>query len=326
MNQAQPKKRIMLVRSSGQNQATIDEIMADTPQADYVVVDDNREGVYGSAGSGINSVIGCPRALMTPELIALVGPSLQWIHSTGAGCENFFFKELVESPLVLTNGRIIQGPEVADHAFALLLALTRNLHFYLGHRSDKPPRPLELFGKTVVVFGGGGGIGLLICERAAAFGMKVVAVDDDYVHMTGYISERRTTDNFLDVLPQADVVLNAAPSTAVSRGTFNRDTFAAMKKGAYFINVSRGSLVVTDDLVAVLNSGQLTAAGLDVTDPEPLPADHVLRTMPNVILTPHIAGLSEFNRQRSLELVKRNIRRFVRGLPLFNVVDKQRQY
>lgn len=325
MNSGKQKKRIMLVRSTGQNQAVIDEMMADTPAADYVVADDNRDDVYSKL-DGVSSVIGAPRALVAPELIKLAGESLQWIHGTGAGCEGFFFKELVEHPLVLTNGRIIQGPEVADHALALLLALTRNLHYYLPQRAERPPRPLELHGKTAVVVGGGGGIGLLICERVAAFGMHVIAVDDDYVHMTGYVHERYIVDDYLKALPKADVVFMAAPSTRASRGMMNSSAFNAMKQGTYFINVSRGATVVTADLVAALESYKLGAAGLDVTDPEPLPPEHILRSMANVILTPHIAGLSDFNRHRSLELVKRNIRRFVNGLPLFNVVDKQREY
>lgn len=321
------KQRIMLVRSTGLNQTMIDEIVSEITGADYIVADDNRDAIYSAIGGGITGLIGCPRPLMTPELIALAGPSLRWVHSNGAGCESFFFKELVDSPLVLTNGRIIQGPEVADHAFALLLALTRNLHHYLSGRTNRPlSRPVELRGKTAVVIGGGGGIGLLISERAAAFGMDVIAVEDDYVQLASFIRQHYMSERYLEALPNGDVVFMAAPVTRISRGMIDAIAFEAMKPGAYFINVSRGGTVVTPDLVTALQTGKLAGAGLDVTDPEPLPSDHPLRNMENVVLTPHTAGLSEHNRQRSFELVKRNIKRFADGLQLFNVVEKQREY
>lgn len=326
MNKIKQKQRVMLVRSTGLNQTMIDEITNEIPAADYVIADDNRDAIYNVL-EGVNGLIGCPRPLVTPELITLAGNSLSWIHSTGAGCESFFFKELVESPLVLTNGRIIQGPEVAEHAFALLLALTRNLNHYLAGRSDRQlPRPIELRGKTAVVIGGGGGIGMLISERAAAFGMNVIAVEDDYVQMTSFIHEYCMSENYLKALPKGDVVFMAAPVTQLSLGMMNATAFDAMKQGAYFINVSRGRTTVTTDLVAALQSGKLAGAGLDVTDPEPLPLDHPLRSMENVVLTPHTAGLSDHNRQRSFELVKRNIQRFVDGSQLFNVIDKRRAY
>jgi phosphoglycerate dehydrogenase-like enzyme len=106
----------------------------------------------------------------------------------------------------------------------------------------------------------------------------------------------------------------------------NARAFKAMKQGAFFVNVSRGALVVTEDLVDVLREGWLAGAGLDVTEPEPLPADHPLRSMANVVLSPHVAGPSDQNRIRSMALVKRNIGRFVRGESLLNIVDKEQQY
>lgn len=325
-NSFNQRLRIMMVLSTGLNRTMVDEIVYEIPNVDYIVVDDNRSAIYGAIREGVTGLIGCPRTLMTPELIVLAGSSLRWIHVPGAGCEDFFFKQLVESPIVLTNGRIIQGPEVADHAFALLLALTRNLHYYLSGRVDSLPRPIELRSKTAVVIGGGGGIGLLIGERAAAFGMDVIAVDDDYVHLASFIREYYTFDRYLQALPRGDVVFMAAPVTRRSRGMMNAAAFMAMKYGAFFVNISRGKTVVTPDLLDALEAGKLAGAGLDVTDPEPLPPDHPLRIMKNVVLTPHVAGLSDHNRQRSFELIKQNIKRFVDNLPLINVVDKQREY
>jgi len=320
------RQRVMLVRSTGFSQGMIDDIKLAYPSADFVVADDNRDSIYGSL-EGLTGLVGCPRPLVTPELIKLASPTIRWIHSSGAGCEGFFFPELVESPITLTNGKIIQGPEVADHAFALLLSLTRNLCFYQSGRMPASlPRPIELWGKTAVVIGGGGGIGLLIAERAAAFGMDVVAVDSELVHMTSFIKRQFHVGQLHEALPLGDVVFMAAPATNMSRGMIDSSALNSMKKGAFFVNVSRGATVVTEHLVTALQDGWLAGAGLDVTEPEPLPENHALRTMANVVLSPHVAGPSDQNRQRSMELVKRNIGHFVRGEALLNVVDKQRQY
>ena len=319
------RERVMLVRSTGFSQVMVDDIKLAYPSADFVVADDNRDSIYGSL-QGLTGLVGCPRPLVTPELIDLASPTIRGIHSSGAGCE-VFFPELVESPITLTNGKIIQGPEVADHAFALLLSLTRNLCFYQsGRMPTSLPRPIELWGKTAVVIGGGGGIGLLIAERASAFGMDVVAVDSELVHMTSFIKRQFHVGQLREALPLGDVVFMAAPTTNLSRGMIDSSAFKSMKRGAFFVNVSRGATVVTEHLVTALQDGWLSGAGLDVTEPEPLPQNHVLRTMANVVLSPHVAGPSDQNRQRSMELVKRNIGHFVRGEALLNKVDKKLQY
>lgn len=307
-------------------QPQIDQIVNANPAAEILCADDNHAAIF-DAVAGVDAVVGCPRNLMSASLLARAGNSLRWIHASGAGLEGFIFPELVNSGIILTNGKIIQGPEVADHALALLLALSRNLHYYIGGRAAAPkPRPIELRGKTAVVIGGGGGIGLLIAERVAACGMDAIAVNDDYVHMTSFVRAQYTADRLLEALPLGDAVLMAAPHTSRSDRMMNTAAFAAMKPGAFFVNVSRGGPVDTDALVAALRDGRLGGAGLDVTEPEPLPEDHALRHMENVILTPHVAGPSDHNRQRSFELILRNVQRFVAGQPLLNIVDKLREY
>jgi phosphoglycerate dehydrogenase-like enzyme len=319
-------KKIMLVRSNGLRQEYIKEIIGLYGDSSFITADDRRDDIY-SCASGINAIIGCPRSLMTAELIQIAGSSLEWIHHNGAGCETLFFDELVDREIVLTNGRIIQGPEVADHAFALLLTLTRNMPHYIRNPFEvAPSRPLELKGKTALIIGGGGGIGMLISERASVFGMNVIAVDDDYVNLTSFIQRAVLSENLLDTLPDADVVFMAAPLTPVTVGSINKNTLKQFKHGSYFINISRGQTVVTEDLVSALKSGLLRGVGLDVTDPEPLPADHILRHLHNVVLTPHIAGLSDRNHQRSFNLITDNISRYIKGLPLINIVDKRLHY
>jgi len=180
-------------------------------------------------------------------------------------------------------------------------------------------------GKTAVVTGVGG-IGLLIAERLAAFGTRVIGVDNDYIPMMSLFHDLIRTDQLHDVLPSADLVITAVPHTSRTGPLFGQDEFSLMKKGACFVNVSRGRTVDTTALTAALDSGHLAGAGLDVTDPEPLPEDHPLRLMSNVVLTPHTAGLSDCNRERAFNLMKENIAKFINKQPLLNVVNKKLGY
>lgn len=323
--QTSPKPRILTVSSTGLPPERVAELSAAHPGVDIVATPDTAEAIFAAA-PGIAAMIGCPRHIFSDELLEKAGPSLRWIHASGAGCKEFLTPALINSDIVLTNGRIIQGPEVADHAFALLLALTRNLHYILrGRRPSSMPRPLELRGKVAVVVGLGG-VGMLIAERAVGFGMKVIGVNPDYVPMVRMFERVVPPECMRDVLPEADVVFCAGPHTAATYRMFADPEFATMKPNAFFINVSRGQLVDSDALVEALGRGHLAGVGLDVTDPEPLPDDHPLRRIDRVIITPHIAGLSEFNRQRSFKLIKENIGRFIAGLPLYNVVNKRLGY
>jgi phosphoglycerate dehydrogenase-like enzyme len=318
------KKQIMLVKSTGLGQKSIDTIIAENKVANYVIVDDNHNDIYGSA-SGVNAIIGCPRFLMKPELLKIAGAQLQWVHALGAGIDTYLFKEFVESNIILTNGKIIQGPEVADHALALLLMLTRNLHFYVN-QSKSPreviPRPIELRGKTAVVIGGGGGIGMLIAERLSSFGMKVISIEDKMINMVSFIQEQHPIDRLFDVIPLGDVIIMAAPLTKITKNIINKKSINIMKDNCVLINVTRGETVNTNELLNALDAGKFLGVGLDVTDPEPLQEDHRLREIHRVILTPHVAGPSDLNRVRSYELVKANVRRFLASKPLFNMVNK----
>lgn len=253
-------------------------------------------------------------------------PSVRWYHAPGAGIEFYLHPGLAEQPFVMTNGKLTQGPEVSEHAVALLLSLTRRLCWeWKGVPAAQAPRAIELRGKTALILGFGG-IGMLVGEKLAAFGMRIQAVTEDNFAFVSFVERRWLSDQLLDALPLADVVIMAAPLTSRSRRMMNADAFAAMKDGAYFVNISRGGTVDTDALVEAVRSGKLAGAGLDVTDPEPLPDDHALHSFPNVMLQPHLAGISDRLRERNFELIATNIRRFVTGLPLVNIVDKVREY
>jgi phosphoglycerate dehydrogenase-like enzyme len=271
---------------------------------------------------------------INPEQVR-TGKKLQWVQIMSAGAERVLHlsggDDLRDSNIILTNNQIVQGPEIADHAMGMLLMLTRQLHtFYLHTQQElwQPPRPfpgIELNGRTAVILGVGG-IGTQIAFRSWAHGMNVIGVDPEDIPYMPIISKVVRPDQLDSVLPEADVVFVAAPHTLMSHKMMGPRQFGLMKKGSYFIAVSRGGLYDLDALTKALESQQLAGAGVDVTDPEPLPKGHPLWKCSNVVVTPHIAGRSDKDRARMVGTIQENIRRFVEGRPLINVVDKQKGY
>jgi phosphoglycerate dehydrogenase-like enzyme len=173
---------------------------------------------------------------------------------------------------------------------------------------------------------GVGGIGTQIAVRANAFGMDVIGVDPEDVPYAPFLKKVVRPDQLDEVLPQADVVFVSAPHTPASHKMVGPKQFEMMKQNSYFIAVSRGGLYDMGGLVKALDSKRLAGAGVDVTDPEPLPAGHALWKFENAIITPHIAGRSDKDRARMVGTIKENIRRFAEGQPLLNVVDKRKGY
>src|SRR5947209_7877496 len=252
-----------------------------------------------------------------------------------AGVERVLFppdgtSNLRRSSIILTNNKIVQGPEIADHALAMLLMLSRNL--YALYRNDEQQiwsqhsfRGIELNGKTAVVVGVGG-IGTQIAVRANAFGMTVIGVDPEDKPFVPFLQRVVKPDEFDDVIPQADVVFLSVPDTHKSHKMIGPHEFELMKKNSYFIAVSRGGIYDMPGLVKAMDEKRLAGAGVDVTDPEPLPKEHPLWNFRNAIVTPHIAGRSDRDAERMIGTIKENVRRFVEGKPLINVVDKQKGY
>jgi len=280
---------------------------------------------------------------------------LRWIQARSAGVEEYVaWPELVESPVVLTNMQRIYAPGISETAMGLILSLAHGLNKYalqthqhvwkevdadymkalsarrFGKGREEPWKATEnlkeISGCTLGVVGLGG-IGTETAYRAHyGFGMRILAVDPKPLPKPEFVAELHSLDWLPQMAPQVDVLLCAAPHTKVSEHMLNESIFRAMKPTAYFINMSRGPLVDTPALVRALKEGWISGAGLDVTDPEPLPSDHPLWTAGNVIITAHTSGRSDESVQRALDLFCENIRRYVNGLPLLNVVDKQRGY
>ena len=271
--------------------------------------------------------------VITPEVYS-AAKQLKWVASMSAVVENILRVPGAEafrnSNVILTNNKEVQGIEIADHAFALLLYNSRRLYEYEGYKQQEvyaqtPFKGIELRGKTALIIGVGG-IGTNIALRAWAFGMHVIGVDPEDKPIVPYIDRIVKPDQLDEVVPLADVVFISAPDTDKSHKMFGGKQFDMMKQGSYFIAVSRGGVYDMPGLVRALDSRRLAGAGVDVMDPEPLPPGHALWKFPNVMITPHIAGRSDHDQERMFGTIKENIRRFAEGMPLINVVDKLKGY
>ena len=234
--------------------------------------------------------------------------------------------------LVLTNGSGNHAINISEHVLALMLAFARQLPALVRAQDERQWRPpkistlFELSGQTLAVVGAGA-LGCAVATRAAAFGMRVLGVrrTPDGTLPPGFASMAALAD--LDaVLREADHVVITLPLTGETRGLFSTARLAAMKPGAHLYNVGRGAIVDSAALLAALRSGHLAGAGLDVTDPEPLPADSPLWSEPGVIVSAHSSGQTPRSWQRYEALLLENIRRFQSGEPLLNVVDKRLGY
>jgi phosphoglycerate dehydrogenase-like enzyme len=267
------------------------------------------------------------------ELLA-AGPGIRWIQSYSAGVERCVaVPALRERNILLTNMRRVAGPVMAEHVMAMMLAYARGLHFYVPERMagrwtrdlPAPGRMVTLEGKTVLVVGLGG-IGVEVARRAHALGMRVVATRASGREGPGYVSYVGLPDELHKLAAEADFVVNTTPLTPATTRMFDAKFFASAKPGAFFVNVGRGQSVVQDDLVAALKSGRLGGAGLDVTDPEPLPASSPLWQMQNVILTPHVSAQSDVDDSVRFAIVAENLRRYVVGEKVLSVVDVVQGY
>jgi phosphoglycerate dehydrogenase-like enzyme len=280
---------------------------------------------------------------ITPSLLA-AARQLRWVQSPTASLEHYLFPELVAHPCVLTNMRGLYSDVIADHVFGFIICFARKFHHYIRHQMAGRWEPIGSGGEPTDAAAGQaivrpmdrahlhlsdgtlgivglGHIGSEIARRGTAFGMRVLAVDPVQTKAPGGVTLWRP-DRLPDLLGASDFVVIAAPHTPQTIKLFRREQFRQMRRTAYLINIGRGVIVDLADLTAALQAGEIAGAGLDVFEVEPLPADHPLWKMDNVIITPHVAGASPRIAERHLRVLLDNIGRFVRGEPLENVVDK----
>jgi phosphoglycerate dehydrogenase-like enzyme len=260
---------------------------------------------------------------------------LRWIHSPAAAVHQLIFPELVNSDIILTNAREVHGPVVAEHVIALIFALAKKIpgsvrlqdkHVW-GQQIlwDELPRVREIAGATVGLIGLGS-IGCAVAKSAKALGMRVIAVREhpekgsegaDAVFGPAQIDE---------VFRGADYIVLAAPVTTATKAIANADRLALMKPDACLINVGRGPLVGEPALAAALREKKIGGAALDVFPKEPLPAESPLWDVPNLLITPHTAALTDKLWERHYALFSENLRRYLDGKPLLAVVDKRKGY
>ncbi len=269
-----------------------------------------------------------------PEVFRDAGESLFWLHSYSIGVDRCLEVDDAEfEGRVFSNSKRLSGPAMAEHSIAMLMALARGLPDYQRAQMDRrwdrdiPGRERfgELAGKTLLVVGLGG-IGSEVAERAHGLGMRVIATRNSSREGPDYVDYVGLADELHKLAGEAHAIVNTLPLTDTTRDLLDAAFFAAARPGAIYINVGRGATTNTDALVAALNSGQVYAAGLDVTDPEPLPADHPLWSMPRVIITPHVAATGGDSFRRAAIIAQENLRRYVAGDRLLNPVDMKKGY
>jgi phosphoglycerate dehydrogenase-like enzyme len=260
---------------------------------------------------------------------------LKWIHSTAAAVHALLLPEVVASEVVVTNARDVHGPAVAEHVMGMVWTVGRQLHRVrdFQHKHvwaqellwDQVPHPREMRGSTMLVVGFGA-IGRPVAQMAHAAGMRVIAVREHPDRPSEPAQQVFGFDELDEALPLADFVVVAAPVTEKTTGLFNEERLRKMKRGACLFNVGRGIQVDSAALARVIREGHLAGAGLDVVEKEPLPPDSPLWDVPEILITPHVAGFDDLLWERQYELYSENLRRYFAGEPLLGLVDKQKGY
>lgn len=322
--------KVLLLHGSRSTEGP-DRLRAVSGDAYVIVTNDMRNAIRLAADADI--IIGANPEICDERLVSSAKQA-RWIASLSAGVENCMDLPVVKSRgVIMTNMRGVDSPVIAEHAIALTLALAHGLDRFMvdttqgvmNRRTASQMRMQFLEGKTMLV-SGLGGIGTEVARRAHGLGMKVVATRVGGTGKPDFVSYVGQPDELLKLARTADVIVSAVPLTPATTGLYNKEFFAVLKPTALFINVARGGSVDTDSLTAALNEGRLGGAGLDVTDPEPLPAGHPLWKAPRVIITPHVAAWSDLDESVQWAIAAENLRRYVAGEKMLNVVDLARGF
>jgi len=317
-------KYVMLPTLSEEERGWVERLRAQFPSFEIATPDDSEaaealvdaDGAYG---------------WIPPEMLR-GAEKLKWLQNPFAGpFEGYYYAELIEHPVTISNPRGIYSDHIAHHILMFLLALSRGLPYWVDAQRagtwDKGARKrgyVNVAGSTVLI-NGVGGIGAEAARLCAALGARVIGIEPRPEHDSP--AEVHGLEDLDRLLPEADFVVTTVPHTPETEGMWNAARFAAMKPSAYFINIGRGMTCRLDDLVAALEAGAIAGAGLDVFEVEPLPEGHPLWSMENVLITPHIAVAEAADlSERRFAIVAENLQRFLNGREFMNVVDKAKWY
>ncbi len=318
-------KLTKLVLAFELDQPFVDRIRTTYPDLEVVVCTDRAKlpeilrGAQALIGWGLNA-----------DLLRQL-PELRWIYFSGAGVDGMLFPELVESDVILTNNSGVHAPHMAEYLLGMMLAFARGLPELMRAQTRHEWRGRD--GLTVYELGrqtlgvvGLGDIGQALAWRASALGMRVVGSRRHVGDPPRGVDRLYPPEGLHELLAESDHVAITLPLTSETQGLIGAAEFAVMKPTAFIYNIGRGPIINTEALLEALRGGQIAGAGLDVTDPEPLPADSPLWDMENVVITAHTSGRGPFYWERGIELLIENIGRYMRDEPMLNVVDKRAGY
>lgn len=303
-----------------------DRLAATYPDHEFILLEEDEDPLPHAPGTEASFSVATPDFIKAAE-------NLKWIQVLSAGINNFPLHLIINRGILLTSAAGNYGPNMADHTMAFILMLSRDIDRVRNAlrkegwpKVKDTPDPGELTGQTLLIIGLGG-IGAATAKRAAAFGMRVIATrrhSDRAV--PDFVESVYPHDALEDLLPRADWVDICVPYTPETIDLIHDRQFGLMRPTAYILCTTRGGIINTDALVRALDAGQIAGAGLDVTDPEPLPRDHPLWDYENVIITPHTSGYAASANERLENLVVENTGHYLAGRPLRNVANLDLKY
>jgi phosphoglycerate dehydrogenase-like enzyme len=313
-----PLQKIVMIQES--NEHLLKAVRAAAPSADVVVArehaDIDREIV--DAQVVVGGIVSEDQLRSASELA--------WHHVPWVGVERIVSPVYAEQDIVLTNGSGVNAANIAEHVVAMMLAFARQIPLFVRDQDratwrgwGDAPTFFELGGQRVLCLGTGD-IGQEVARRLAAFGCQVIGASRSGRALSGF-DHCVSFDDLENELGLADHVVSSLPLTESTSQIYSRDRIRATKNGAYFYNVGRGGTVDQDALIEALEQGRLAGAGLDVVEPEPLPAESPLWAMKHVIITGHTSGNSPQAMERMAELTVAQLQRYQAGDDLLNVVD-----
>lgn len=298
--------------------------------ATLVFVDEDDPSVsldeFKTAIQDADAIVGNIPPDMVPTL-----KNLKWLQIGSAGTGSYMAPGILSEDIILTNATGAYGLALSEHMLAQLLSMMKKLYTYYDQQKEsywKDEGAVSSIYGSAAVITGFGDIGKEFGKRLKALGCHVIGVRRRSLDVPPEADEMGHLEDLPELVKRADIVANCLPDTPATRGIFNKDLFGQMKKGTWFVNVGRGSSVNQEDLMDAVKKGIIAGASLDVTSPEPLPPDHPMWKVKNIFITPHVSGgyhVAE-TKNRIIRIACRNIRAYIEGKPLENIVDRQTGY